>query len=89
MGKANQLPTLILTLWGDSHAGTLDVATVKNRFGPQVAMGKKFFRMSAEPGMCWIDWDEAKDLEHEILFRDGVSVDDEDKVDVWAALETT
>lgn len=55
MGKANQLPTLILTLWGDSHRGTLDVATVKNRFGPQDAMGKKYFQMSASPATCWIE----------------------------------
>lgn len=55
MGKANQLPTLILTLWGDSHRGTLDVATVKNRFGPQDAMGKKYFQMKADPSMCFIE----------------------------------
>ena len=55
MGKANQLPTLILTLWGDSHAGTLDVATVKNRFGPQDAMGHQFFTMTASPATCFID----------------------------------
>jgi hypothetical protein len=55
MGKANQLPTLILTLWGDSHAGTLDVATVKNRFGPQDALGNKFFQMRADPASCFID----------------------------------
>lgn len=55
MGKANQLPTLILTLWGDSHAGKLDVATVKNRFGPQDAMGNNFFSLIADPAKCWIE----------------------------------
>ena len=55
MGKANQLPTLILTLWGDPHGGTLAVATVKNRFGPQDAMAKKFFTMKADPGVCKIE----------------------------------
>lgn len=55
MGKANQLPTLIVTLWGDSHAGTLDVATVKSRFGPQDAMGKKYFTMRADPATCFIE----------------------------------
>lgn len=55
MGKANQLPTLILTLWGDSHAGKLDVATVKNRFGPQDAMGGNFFSLIADPSKCWIE----------------------------------
>ncbi len=55
MGKANQLPTLIFTLWGDSHRGTLDVATVKNRFGPQDAMGRKYITMRADPATCFID----------------------------------
>lgn len=55
MGKANQLPTLILTLWGDSHAGTLDVAPVKNRFGPQDALGRNYFTMKADPASCFID----------------------------------
>lgn len=54
MGKASQLPILVLTLWGDGHAGTLDVAVVKNRFGPADAMAKKFFRMKAEPELCRI-----------------------------------
>lgn len=81
MGKANQLPTLILTLWGDSHQGTLDVATVKNRFGPQDAMGKKWFTMKADPAKCFIDEKEPEKL----LFRDGPSVPDSQKVDEWAA----
>jgi len=55
MGKANQLPTLILTLWGDAHNEALDVACVKNRFGPQDAMAKKFFRMGAFPAVCKIE----------------------------------
>lgn len=79
MGKANQLPTLILTLWGDSHAGTLDVATVKNRFGPQDAMAKHYFQMLADPGVCFIDEQDNSDL----LYRDGVAVSDDDKIDAW------
>lgn len=55
MGKANQLPTLILTLWGDSRRGTLDVATVKNRFGEQDAMARHYFSMKADPATCFID----------------------------------
>lgn len=79
MGKANQLPTTILTLWGDSMKGTLDVAVVKNRFGPQDAMGKKFFTMKADPARCSIEeMDEA-----ELLFRDGTSVPDDEKVDMF------
>lgn len=82
MGKANQLPTLILTLWGDSHAGTLDIATVKNRFGPQDAMGKKYFTMKADPAKCLIEEMPADHLPP--LFHDGTSVPDEKKVDVWS-----
>jgi hypothetical protein len=82
MGKANQLPTLILTLWGDAHAGTLDVATVKNRFGPQDAMAKKFFKMSAAPAICLIE-----ESEHPegvpLLFNDGPQVPVEEKVNAW------
>lgn len=81
MGKANQLPTLILTLWGDSHAGTLDVATVKNRFGPQDAMGRKYFTMKADPGMCFIE--EMPKQADGMLFRDGLYVPEEKKIDVW------
>lgn len=49
MGKANQLPALILTLDGNSIAGYLNVAVVKNRFGPQDPTGRTAFKMKAEP----------------------------------------
>jgi len=77
MGKANQLPTLILTLWGDAYAGTLDIATVKNRFGPQDAMGRKFFSMMADPAICLVEEMEQRPPH---LFRDGPYVAEEDKV---------
>lgn len=80
MGKANQLPTTILTLWGDAHNGTLDVAVVKNRFGPQDAMAKKFFRMKANPAICKV---EEGDGDVDIMFRDGVSVPDDEKIDLF------
>jgi len=73
MGKANQLPTLILTLWGDAHAGTLDVATVKNRFGPQDAMGHKYFTMKADPATCFID-----QKEQQAMIFDSSKVNDSD-----------
>lgn len=58
MGKANQLPATILTLWGDGHVGRIDVATVKNRFGAQDPMAKKFFPMKVEPAICKVsEWD--------------------------------
>ena len=72
MGKANQLPTLILTLWGNSHAGTLDVATVKNRFGQQDPMGGKYFTMEANPATCFID----EKQQVEMMF-DSTAVDNE------------
>lgn len=79
MGKANQLPTTILTLWGDAHNETIDVAVVKNRFGPQDAMAKKFFRMKAQPSVCHIEEAEFE----EVLFRDGTSVPDDEKIDLF------
>lgn len=72
MGKANQLPTLILTLWGDSHAGKLDIAVVKNRFGPQDAMGKKFFSMRADPALCFIE--EGDFTSPDALYHNGLGV---------------
>lgn len=79
MGKANQLPTTILTLWGDSMKGTLDVAVVKNRFGPQSAMADNWFTLSANPGVCFIE-----EMPHEdLLFRDGVTVPDNEKIDLF------
>jgi hypothetical protein len=72
MGKANQLPTLILTLWGDSRNGTIDVATVKNRFGPQDAMGKNYFTMMADPATCFID-----EKEEQAMIFDSTKIDDD------------
>lgn len=81
MGKANQLPTTIITLWGDAHNESLDVAVVKNRFGPQDAMGKKFFRMKARPALCLIEED---DSVTGVLFNDGAGVPENQKVDMFA-----
>jgi hypothetical protein len=79
MGKATQLPILVLTLWGDGHAGSLDVAVAKNRFGPGDAMAKKFFRMKAQPDICLIE--ESDDVNGpEVLFRDGTTTPDDLKV---------
>lgn len=77
IGKISRLPTLVLSLWGDSSAGTLDVAVVKNRFGPQDAMAEKFFTMKAEPSVCKI---EEIPRNENIIFRDGPSVPDDEKV---------
>lgn len=55
MGKANQLPILIVTLWGDSMAGTLDMAIVKNRNGPQDPTAANTFRMKVNPDLCRLE----------------------------------
>lgn len=54
MGKANQLPILIITLWGDSMNGTIDMAIVKNRNGPQDPTAADSFRMKVDPELCRI-----------------------------------
>lgn len=55
MGKANQLPVLIVTLWGDGNAGTLDMAIVKNRNGPSDATAADTFRMRVDPEYCKLE----------------------------------
>jgi hypothetical protein len=52
MGKANQLPALILTLAPEDDR--LLVAVVKNRFGPQDITGRTFFELKAQPELCRI-----------------------------------
>jgi len=81
MGKANQLPTLILTLWGDSAAGKLMVATVKNRFGPQDAMAKKYITMKADPAVCLIEEAAPGEFDEDSIFKGGAWLDDDEKVD--------
>jgi predicted ATP-dependent serine protease len=83
MGKASQLPVLVLTLWGDGHAGTLDVAVVKNRFGPGDAMAKKFFRMKADPSIGLIEECEQDIInpDAEFVFRDPFVKTEESKED--------
>jgi hypothetical protein len=77
MGKANQLPTLILTLNGNSIENYIDVAVVKNRFGPQDPSGRTFFRMDAKPSICTVS-----EKEDELLpfFRDGIGVPESEKM---------
>ncbi len=62
MGKANQLPTTILTLWGDSQKGELSVAKVKNRFGPQDAEAKRYFKMKVDASKCWLEESDEPDM---------------------------
>lgn len=82
MGKASQLPVLVLTLWGDGHAGTLDIAVVKNRFGPGDAMAKKFFRMKVDPNVGLVE--ETDEEPAQFIFRDGPFTPPELRVDQYA-----
>jgi KaiC/GvpD/RAD55 family RecA-like ATPase len=84
MGKANQLPALILTLWGDSKEGTIDVATVKNRFGPQDPMARTWLTLKADPSVCQVRDFAEGEARTNVLFHDGATVPEEKKVDVFA-----
>jgi hypothetical protein len=81
MGKANQLPTLILTLWGDAARNELLVAVVKNRFGPQDPTAGRYFKMYADPAICLID--EPRKETVELSYRDGPKVPESEKID-WS-----
>lgn len=54
MGKANQLPILIITLQGDSFNNRLHFAVVKNRYGKDDVTGKTYFTMHVNAGLCQI-----------------------------------
>lgn len=79
MGKANQLPALIVTLWGDSRREEMQVAVVKHRFGPQDAMANDVFYMKAQPGIMKISEMDQK-IEVPLSFRDGPRVPSEEKI---------
>lgn len=81
MGKANQLPTLILTLWGDAAANELMVAVVKNRFGPQDPTAGRYFKMYADPSICLIE--DPREDSTPLNFRDGPQVPESEKID-WS-----
>lgn len=71
MGKANQLPILIVTLWGNSLDGYLDMAIVKNRNGPDDATAQHTFRMAVNPDICKLE--EMKEPSpHQVISYDGV-----------------
>lgn len=75
MGKANQLPILIVTLWGDSVNGTLDMAIVKNRNGPSNALAQETFRMKADPDVCKLEMVPQTVLEA-LSFNNGFKVEE-------------
>lgn len=79
MGKNAHLPAVILTLWGDSDEGTLDIAKVKNRNGVQDPEAKKPFRLMANAACNKIYEDNES-----VLFHDGLGVPDNVKVDKFA-----
>lgn len=55
MGKANQLPILILTLNADPQLGLLNFAVVKNRYGPGDVTGKTAHLLNVDGDMCRIE----------------------------------
>lgn len=55
MGKANQLPILIVTLDGDAQNGRLHMSVVKNRYGKGDATGKTYFSLEVDPAICRIN----------------------------------
>lgn len=55
MGKISQLPVMVITLWGDSVNGTLDLAIVKNRMGKDDSLGGYGFRMQVDPSTCKLE----------------------------------
>lgn len=72
-GKANQLPILIFTLWGNSVDGWLDVAIVKNRHGPDDATAQNMrFRMKVDPALCRLE--EMQQEAVVVKFHDGIGV---------------
>lgn len=79
MGKANQLPTTILTLWGDAHKQSMQVAVVKNRFGPQDPTAGRYFEMFVDPAICLVKEPEPK-ADVPIVFHDGPRVPENQKI---------
>jgi hypothetical protein len=53
-GKVSQLPALILTLGYDAINGELNIAAVKNRFGPHTADGSDYIGLNVNYGACQI-----------------------------------
>lgn len=55
MGKANQLPILIITLNGDAQNGRLHMSITKNRYGKDDQTGKTYFSLEVDPAICKIN----------------------------------
>lgn len=84
IGKGSQLPTLMLTLWGDSQLGKIDIAVVKNRFGPQDPMAETFFTMNADASRCRVEeLPSGQSNASVMIFRDGSGVPDAQKVNLF------
>ncbi len=83
MGKANQLPELIITQaprTADDGEMEIAYAVVKNRNGPSDVSGEKFFTLPVNPSKFKIS--EAIDKNEGLVFRDGPGVPDNEKVGV-------
>lgn len=74
MGKANQLPELIITQ--NMIGGNMFYAVVKNRNGPSDETGQTYFSLPVNPAVCQIE-----DVqENDVIFHDGIGVADSDKI---------
>lgn len=70
MGKANQLPVLILTLAADPLSGILQFAVVKNRYGPGDITGRTAHQLKVVGDLCRIE-SAPQQADVPIKFRDG------------------
>lgn len=75
MGKANQLPELIVTQC--MRDGKMRYCVVKNRNGPCDETGDSYFEMPVDAALCRI---EDVDPNDGLLFRDGTDVPDNMKI---------
>lgn len=82
LGKPTHLPTGVITLHGDSADGRLDLAMVKNRFGPMDPTGATFFSMKADPSITRIEEMDIQSINEGLLFRDGPTVPQDQKLNL-------
>lgn len=81
MGKANQLPELIITqapIKGDDEKMVVAYAVVKNRNGPSDPSGNTHFALPVYPSKFKIE--EAEDPIKGLVFHDGIGVPQNEKV---------
>lgn len=79
MGKANQLPELIITqnmIANGPDGATMFYAVVKNRNGPSDDSGQTYWGQPVNPAICQVEDTKPGD----VIFHDGLGVPEHDKV---------